>query len=43
MHPTWDTSPKEKTVPDDLLYVGHQTEKSFGRFLFLALPSHLRE
>jgi hypothetical protein len=28
MHSTWDTSPKEKTVPDHSLHTGHQTEKS---------------
>ncbi len=43
MHPTRDTSPKEKTVPDDLLNVGHRTEKSLDKFLFPALLSHVRE
>jgi hypothetical protein len=35
--------PKEKTVPDDLLYVGHRTESRLAEFLFLALLSHVCE
>jgi hypothetical protein len=44
MHSTWDTSPKEKTVLDGLLYAQSPDKKSpSDKFLFLALRSHVRE
>src|SRR5262249_17759855 len=43
MHATWDTPPKERTAANDLLYLGHQREKSrLDKFLFRARLSHLR-
>ena len=37
------TRPQRKTVPDDLLYTGHQTESPSDRFVFPALLSHVGE
>ena len=43
MRPTSDTSPKEKTMPDDLLYVGMSAtaiRKSVGQVLVPCSPHH---
>jgi hypothetical protein len=38
MHSTWDTSPNEKTAPDDLLYGPPPNRKSVGQVLVSAPP-----